>query len=121
MVVRRFIPYIKTIISLGKEGTEWVDAARDHPDLLSLFGMETFRHNFTATTDLLVSKSLAIRAHRPEKGAQVLFDIRKEVTEAHSIQAEARLVLANLHAPAERPVMVSCIHHFKTLNIFRHG
>ena len=110
MCVRRFGPHIKDIIKLGREDVEWVDAAQD-PELLSYPGMRKFGYNCKGTTDLLVAKRSAVKAHHPEKGARMLFDLRPTVTDADLRHAEVRALLASLHAPAKKPVVVSSIHH----------
>ena len=112
--VCRFIPHLQKLIELGGEESEWVDATRD-PQLLSYAGLANLGYNFEASTDVLVATRSAVRAHRPEMGARVLFDIRRVVTGAEIIDAEARLLLANLHAPDEKPVMVSSVHSLRAL------
>ncbi|CAL5227791.1 g10813 [Coccomyxa viridis] len=101
----RCLDHLKRIIRLGSEDQEWVDAAVD-PDLLSYSGKYALGYNLGATTDVLVAKRSAVRTLLPAKGAQVLFDLRKQVTSPDLIHGEIRLVLANLHAPAEKPVVV---------------
>ncbi len=102
----RYSSHIKELIKLGRDDVEWVDAARD-PELLSYSGLRKFGYNCKGTTDLLVAKRSAVKAHHPEKGAQMLFDIRTTVTDNALRHAEVRVLLANLHAPAEKPVVVS--------------
>ena len=110
--VCRCLDHLKRIIRLGSEDQEWVDAAVD-PDLLSYSGKYALGYNLGATTDVLVAKRSAVRTLLPAKGAQVLFDLRKQVTDSDLIHGEVRLVLANLHAPAEKPVVVSSAHHLR--------
>ncbi len=95
-----------------------MDAAHDHPELLSYHGMHALGYNIEGTTDVLVATSSAVAARLPVKGAQALFDVRKRVMDADLICAEVRLVLANLHAPDEQPVVVSLAHHLRTPMIF---
>ncbi len=114
-----FISYLEKIIKVG-EDAEWVNAANNYPQLLSYYGMHALGYNLEATTDVLVAKRSAVRAHLPVKGAQVLFDIRKDIADDDLIRAEVRLVLANLHAPAEKPVVVSFAHPLSALQISRH-
>ncbi len=47
------------------------------------------------------------------KGARVLFDLRKQVADSDLVHAQVRTVLANLHARAEKPVVVSSAHHLR--------
>lgn len=90
---------------LDGEDSEWVDATRN-PQLLDYSALQTLGFDFEGTTDVLVAERSAVRAHQPEKGARVLFDIRMTITGSEIVDAEARLVLANLHAPNEKPIMV---------------
>ena len=103
--VCRFIPHLKQIIELVGEDSEWVDATRN-PQLLDYPALQTLGFDFEGTTDVLVAERSAVRAHQPEKGARVLLDIRRTITGSEIVDAEARLVLANLHAPNEKPIMV---------------
>ena len=98
------------MIHLGKDNVKWVDAARN-PELLSYAGLRKFGHNCKGTTDLMVAKRSAVKAHHLEKGTRMLFDFRTKVTDADLMHAEVRALLANLHAPAEKPVVVRSIHH----------
>ncbi|CAL5227940.1 g10987 [Coccomyxa viridis] len=101
----RYIPHLKGIIKLG-EDSEWVDAAHNYPELLSYYGVRALGYNIEATTDVLVAKRSAVRAHLPVKGARVLFALRKQVADSDLVHAQVRTVLANLHAEAEKPVVV---------------
>ena len=114
--VCRYIPHLKGIIKL-RQDTDWVDAAHDYPELLSYHGKQLLGYNFEGTTDVLVAKRSAIRAHLPVKGARVLFDLRKHVTDSDLVHAQVRTVLANLHAQAEKPVVVSFPHHLIALKV----
>ena len=114
MCVCRFIPHLKNLIELGGEDSEWVDATGD-PHLLSYAGLRKLGFNFKASTDILVAKRITVRAHQPGKGARVLFDIRRAVTGADIVDAEAKLVLANLHAPDEKPIMMRPAHSLRAL------
>ena len=110
----RYIPHLKGIIKLG-EDSEWVDAAHNYPELLSYYGVRALGYNIEATTDVLVAKRSAVRAHLPVKGARVLFALRKQVADSDLVHAQVRTVLANLHAEAEKPVVVSFAHHLRGL------
>lgn len=110
MCMYRYMPHLRKIINLGSRSTEWVDAANRHPQLLSYDGLETLGRNFRGTTDVLVANRSAVRALQPERGMRLLFELKKEVTKSDVIKAQARLLLANLHSPDSRPMMVSLEH-----------
>ena len=100
-----FITHIKSIIHSGD--TEWVDAAQDHPQLLSHEGGKRLGFTFKGTTDLMATtKRSAGGANWPRKGMRLLMDIKPHITRCDIHQAQARLVLGNIHSPESRPVMV---------------
>ena len=117
MCVCRYSPHIKRLIDLGREDVEWVDAAQD-PELLSYSGVRKFGYNCNGTTDLLAAKRSAVKAHHPEKGAQILFDVSLKLAESDLRHAQVRVLLANLHAPAEKPVVVSSIPCLGAMKLF---
>lgn len=98
--------HLKQYIRINNTENGWVDAAKD-PQLLSFAGMETLGFNFKGTTDVVVATCEAIRGLLPNQGIRLLFDLKKEVTKLTAFQAQARLLLANLHSLKARPVMVS--------------
>ncbi len=102
--VRRHITHVEKIINLGGEGIEWVNAAQDYPEFLS---HQTLGYNITATTDILAAERSAINAGMPQKAMRLLMDIRKTIARSDVDQAQARLLLSNLHSPKSRPVVVS--------------
>ena len=104
------MPYLRQNISLGSRSSEWVDAANHYPKLLSYDGMETLGRNFRGTTNVVVADRVAIRARLPGRGMRLLFELKKKLEDRDIIQAQASLLLANLHSPELRPVMVSAKH-----------
>ena len=58
--------------------------------------------------------SLTHRAGRPEKGLVLLFDIRQHLTPEDVYSSRTRLLLANLHSPEEKPVVVGLINLAET-------
>ena len=105
--MNRYIPHLRQTISLGSRSTDWVDAANRHPQLLSYDGLETLGRNFRGTTDVLVANRSAIRARQPGLGMRLLFKLKKVIKDSDVIHAQASLLLANLHSPDTRPMLVS--------------
>ncbi len=105
--LRRCISHLKEILRLGHRDMEWVDAAKEYPDLLSYYGRETLGANFTGAPDLLAASRSAIKAHQPEKGMHLLIDVWKTVGRSEMARAQAKLLLANVHSPDTKPAMVS--------------
>ena len=100
------MPHLKQIIILGNRDIGWVDAARD-PQLLSYDGLETLGRKFKGTTDVLLASRSAIRTLQPELGMQLLFQLKKAFVRADVFKAQASMLLANLHSPESRPMLVS--------------
>lgn len=98
--------HLEQHISLDSRMLGWVDAAKDQ-DLLSFAGSETLGFNFKGTTDVLVAIREAIKDLLPNRGMLLLIELKKQLTSTAVLQAQARLLLANLHSPETRPVMVS--------------
>lgn len=93
-----------------------MDAANRHPQLLSYDGRETLGRNFKGTTDVLVADRAAIRARQPGLGMRLLFELKKKLADSDVIQAQASLLLANLHSPETRPMMVSLEHGLRHMH-----
>ncbi len=100
------MPHLRRAVSLSSE-TDWVDAANEHPHMLSYDGVETLGCSFKGTTDVLVATRSAIRAFKPWLGICLLFGLKKKLSEPDVREAEACLLLANIHSTEIRPVMVS--------------
>ena len=92
---------------MGNGVLEWVDAAKQYPNLLSYDSSQTLGYDFRGTADFLLTEKGACICFKPMLGMRLLLDISKEVTYRKLIQAQAKLLLANLHVPERRPVMVS--------------
>ena len=111
MCVCRAICHLKNIISLGDrdsfDGMDWVEAAEQHPHLLMYYGLSTLGFDCDGTTDLAVANKSAIRVSKPELGLQLLFDLRKTITESDVMRAQARVLLGNLLSPDQRPALVN--------------
>ena len=71
-----------------------MDAANEYPQLLSYYKLESSGPTSDGTIDVLVASRAAIRACQPEKGAHLLFDVRKTVTRSDLDEAQAKLLLA---------------------------
>ena len=84
-----------------------MDAANLNPYLLSYDGLETLGRTFRGTTDVVVADRVAVRTRCPQMGLRVLFKLKKAITDSDVVPARARVLLANLHSPDNRPVMVS--------------
>ncbi|CAL5225911.1 g8702 [Coccomyxa viridis] len=102
----RYIPYLRNMISLGSTDTEWVNTARDYPELLNFFRPEPSLYDFYGTTDVAVVQRSAVRARQPEKGLLVLFDISRDISEVDHAKAMMRVLVANLKSPETRPIVV---------------
>ena len=50
------------MISLGSTDTEWVNTARDYPELLNFFRPEPSLYDFYGTTDVAVVQRSAVRS-----------------------------------------------------------
>jgi len=101
----RYMPHLQKSINLGSRDIAWVDAAR-HPQLLSYDARETLGRIFKGTTAVLLASRAAIRLDEPEREMQLLFELKKAVSKANMIQAQATMLLANLHSPESRPLLV---------------
>lgn len=84
---------------------EWVDAAK-HPQLLNYDGRATLGHKFVGTTDVAVADCAAVHFFTPQLGLRLLFELKKHVTLAALIQAQAILLCANLNSPDTKPAVV---------------
>ena len=104
--IHRYIPHLRESISLGGRDVDWVNAAR-HPELLMYDGLETLGRKFKGTTDVVLANRSAIRTLQPERGLRLLFKLKKAVEKADVIQVQASMLLANVHSPELRPMMVS--------------
>ena len=110
MCACRPICHLKDIISLGNNDLDSVDTAKDHPHLLQYFGLCTLGFDFDGTIDVVVTHRQAIALGKPERGLRLLFDLREIVTESDIIRAQAKVLLANLLSPEQRPALVSSKH-----------
>ncbi len=107
MGVCRYIPHLKSLVGpLPNEDIEWVDASNQLPNFLGYDATETLGYEFSGTASVVAIDRSAIEALEPQKGMDLLLDLRKRVTRGDVIQAQAKLLLANLHAPERRPVLV---------------
>ncbi len=61
MCVCNFIPYLKQFIDLDNTDMEWVNTAKEYPDLLTFHGPETMGFEFFSTTDVAVALRSAAR------------------------------------------------------------
>lgn len=105
--IHRYLPHLRKSISLGGRDMDWVNAAK-HPQLLTYYsGSETLGRKFKGTTDVVLADRMAIRTFQPERGLRLLFELKKAVEKADVIQAQASMLLANVHSPELRPMMVS--------------
>ena len=95
----------KKSINLGSRDINWVDAAK-YPQLLSYDGLETLGRSFKGTTDVLLASRAAIRLSQPERKMLLLFELQKTISKYDMIQAQAIMLLANLHSPESRPLLV---------------
>ena len=57
-----FIPYLKQFIDLDNTDMEWVNTAKEYPDLLTFHGPETMGFEFFGTTDVAVALRSAARS-----------------------------------------------------------
>ncbi|CAL5225910.1 g8701 [Coccomyxa viridis] len=103
----RYIPYLKDNIKLGMD-MEWVNTARDYPQLLNFFPPHPSPFESYGTTDVAVVLRSAVRAKQPEKGLLVLFDINVngDMDEDAHGKALIRLTVANFKSPDTRPIVV---------------
>ena len=95
-----------------------MNAARDYPELLSC---HTLGYNITATTDILAINRSAVRDGLPQSGIRLLMDIKQAIATPDVNQAQARLLLGNLHSPDSRPVLVGYIHDSSQTICARHA
>ena len=103
--LRRYMVHLPQIVSLDTRQYEWVDAANHFPTLLSYDGSALGR-KLTGTTDVVVVSRGTVKGHQKEVGLVLLFELRKKVDAASVAQAQLGLLLANIHSPELRPVMV---------------
>ncbi len=101
--VCRLIQHLEKIIGPCSGETEWVNAAKDYPELLSCYALG---YNISATTDVLAADATALRAGKPQTGMRLLMDIKEAVAASDIRQGQARVLLGNLHSPESRPVLV---------------
>ena len=92
---------------LANRDFAWVEIGKDQPPLLRYGGAVTLGRDYDGTTDAAVANCSAIRAGQPERGLQLLFDVRSLVTAADVTKAQARVLLGNLLSPEERTTLVS--------------
>ena len=101
--VCRHIHHLRKVVRSSSSETEWVNAARDYPELLSC---HTLGYNITAASDLIAVNCSAIRDGLPQSGIRLLMDIKQGIAASDVNQAQARLLLGNLHSPESRPALV---------------
>lgn len=83
-----------------------VDAANHFPTLLSYDGSVSLGCKLTGTTDVVVATRETVEGQQKELCLVLLFELRTKVDEASVAQAQLILLLANIHSPSLRPVMV---------------
>ena len=59
-----FIPYLKECIDLENTDMEWVNTAREYPDLLTFHGPEAMGFEYFGATDVAVALRSAVRSVR---------------------------------------------------------
>ncbi|CAL5225924.1 g8717 [Coccomyxa viridis] len=104
----RYIPHINNIIHLpaANKDFEWVDAATKEPHLLSYDSSQTLGYEFRGTAAVLLTEKQTRMCFKPMLCAHLLLEVNKELTDRNVIQAQAKLLLANMHDPERRPVLV---------------
>lgn len=103
----RYILHLSSSISLGSRQLTWVDAANRHPQLLTCDAHLSLGRKFRGTTDAVVCSRSAVSGNVPALGMHMLFELKKgDIIHDDVIQAMVSLMLANLHAPSLRPMMV---------------
>ena len=109
MSLCRYIPHINNIIHLpaANKDFEWVDAATKEPHLLSYDSSQTLGYEFRGTAAVLLTEKQTRMCFKPMLCAHLLLEVNKELTDRNVIQAQAKLLLANMHDPERRPVLVS--------------
>ena len=103
----RYIPHLRSSISLGSRDLTWIDAANHYPQLLACDAHLSLGRKFRGTTDVVVCNRSAVSGNVPALGMRMLYELKKgTISRDHVIQAMVSLMLANIHAPSLRPMLV---------------
>ena len=103
----RYMPHLQTSISLGSRELSWIDAANHHPHLLACDAHLSLGRNFRGTTDVAVCNKTAVKGNVPALGLRLLYELKKGSVSRDSVtRAIASLMLANIHSPSLRPMLV---------------
>ena len=100
------MPHLRAILQPKSRDLTWVNAAVTEPSMLSCCSETILDINVRGTTDVAICTRLSVLAHAPQIGLKVLFKLKKSAGKEANTQARITLLLANLHSPKERPIVV---------------
>lgn len=101
----RYGPHIQQCISTPGD-VQWIDAANRYPLLLETAKGRVLPFTLRGTTDYAAVTRAANLAAMPLLGLRVLFELKKVIEPGTVYQAMAQLLVANMHAPTKKPVVV---------------
>lgn len=85
----------------------WVDAANDDPSMLSYDSEQILGKKVRGSTDVAICTRNSVKTYSPQMGIRLALKLKKELNLAAVAQARANLLLANLHCPDLKPIVVS--------------
>ena len=98
--------HLKGTIKPKARDLTWVNAAVTEPSMLTYYSEATLGFIFRGTSDVAICTGRSVLDMSPELGLKVLLELKKLKGREAFTQARATLLLANLHSPEERPIVV---------------
>ena len=105
--VCRCMPYLRNTIKIPSRRAAWVDAAVNKPSMLSYHAEHVLGMKVKGTIDVAVCSRASVASTSPQLGLLLLMELKKGESSNVTVQARATLLMASLHSPESRPILVS--------------
>ena len=103
----RYMPYLSTYLPFSKQAYQLVDAANNHPNMLSVSGLvNELGYEISGTTDVAIVLRRAAQINQPANGLRIVFELRKKRDDKAHFQAMVTLLLSNLLSGPLKPIVI---------------
>ena len=75
--------------------------------MLSYHAQHVLGLKVNGTTDVAICSRDSVAGESPQLGLSLLLELKKKRSSEATVQARATLLMANLHSPDSRPILVS--------------